>query len=131
VKATHDLGSSAVSQLLAERLLTSSSRESFTVRRRLQMQRHYEIMAGALRAQLPDWSWPEPAGGLSLWVRLPDAAAENFAQVALRHGVAVATSRALSVSGDHGDRIRISFSGPPDVLGEGISRLATAWRTFR
>ncbi len=131
VKATHDLGSSAVSQLLAERLLTSDSRESFTVRRRLQMQRHYEIMAGALRAQLPDWSWPEPAGGLSLWVRLPEASAENFAQVALRHGVAVATSRALSVSGDHGDRIRISFSGPPDVLGEGVSRLAAAWQKFR
>jgi DNA-binding transcriptional MocR family regulator len=91
------------------------------------MRNHYEVLAGALRAQLPDWSWPEPAGGLSIWVRLPAMQAETFAQLALRHGVAVATSQALSASGDHGDRIRISFSGPPDVLEEGVSRLVSAW----
>jgi DNA-binding transcriptional MocR family regulator len=130
VKATHDLGSSAVSQLLAERLLSSDEGESFAVRRRLQMWHRYQILADALRSQLPDWTWPEPAGGLSLWVRLPTTQAETFAQVALRHGVAVATSRPLSAAGDHADRIRISFSGPPDVLIEGVNRLAMAWRTL-
>ena len=91
VKATHDLGSSVVSQLLAERLLRSDDLENFAVRRRLLLRRRYEILAGALRAQLPDWTWPEPSGGLSVWVRLPAMAGETFAQVALRHGVAVAT----------------------------------------
>jgi DNA-binding transcriptional MocR family regulator len=128
VKATHDLGSSAVGQLLAERLLRSDDLESFAVRRRLLMRHRYGILAGALRAQLPDWTWPEPSGGLSVWVRLPAMAGETFAQIAVRHGVAVATSRALSASGNHDDCIRISFSGPPDVLLEGVDRLAAAWR---
>ena len=131
VKATHDLGSSAVSQVMAERLLGSDDVERFAVRRRLQMRRHYEILADALRAQVPDWSWPEPSGGLSVWAELPGASGESFAQVALRHGVAVATSRALSVSGGHGDRIRISFSAPPEELAEGVSRLAAAWHAYR
>jgi DNA-binding transcriptional MocR family regulator len=51
--------------------------------------------------------------------------------MAVRHGVAVATSRALSVSGAHDDRIRISFSAPPEELAEGVSRLAAAWHAYR
>jgi DNA-binding transcriptional MocR family regulator len=131
VKATHDLGSSAVGQLLAERLLRSDDRESFIVRRRLLMRSRYEIMAGALRAQLPDWTWPEPSGGLSVWVCLPGMAGEVFAHIALRHGVAVATARALSASGGYEDHIRLSFSGPPDALVEGVNRLATAWKAAK
>jgi DNA-binding transcriptional MocR family regulator len=65
---------------------------------------------------------------MSLWVRLPRSDASAFAQAALRRGVAVATAAALSAGGGHGDRVRISFSGPPDSLEEGVERLAAAWR---
>jgi DNA-binding transcriptional MocR family regulator len=131
VKATQDLGSSAVAQVLAERLLRHPSPPATggddTVPHVHRLR--YEALAEALRRHLPTWSWSEPAGGLSLWVRLPDGAdAGAFAQVALRHGVAVATAEALSPTpARHGDRLRISFSARPDLLEEGVRRLAEAW----
>ena len=130
VKATHDLGSSAVSQVLAERLLASPGRDAFVARRNDELRARYTALAHALARQLPSWSWTEPAGGLSIWVRLPAPVAEPFAQAALRHGVAVATAGPLSAAGGHDDRLRLSFSGPPAELREGVTRLARAWSSF-
>ena len=130
VKATNDLGSSAVGQLLAERLLAAGGPE-FLDARRAELRARYEALAGALRRRLPAWTWDEPAGGLSTWVRLPGgAAATAVAQVALRHGVAVATQAALSCSGAHPDRLRLSFSAGPADLVEGVARLASAWEAY-
>jgi DNA-binding transcriptional MocR family regulator len=132
VKATQDLGSSAVSQVLATHLLRDAAGAggSGPTPAAAEHRRRYEALAGALRRDLPSWRWREPAGGLSVWVRLPGARdAGAFAQAALRHGVAVATAEALSAHPErHADRVRLSFSAPPAVLVEGVRRLAEAWR---
>jgi DNA-binding transcriptional MocR family regulator len=125
VKATSDLGSSAVSQLLAELLLTSS--EGVWRARSKELRQRYEVLAGTLSEGLGSWSWDEPSGGLSIWVSLGGADAERFASTALRHGVAVATAAPLSPSPRHGDRIRLSFAAPPAVLRQGAERLRHAW----
>ncbi len=125
VKATSDLGSSAVSQILAERLLSDPA--GGWGARVPELRYRYEVLAAALAAGLGSWSWDEPAGGLSLWVSLGGADAERFAQTALRHGVAVATATPLSVSDRHSDRIRLSFASPPAVLRLGVERLRSAW----
>jgi DNA-binding transcriptional MocR family regulator len=128
VKATHDLGSSAISQLLAERLLRHPALDEFLARRNRGLRRRYEALAAALREHLPDWTWDEPKGGLSLWVQLPEPVADTFAQRALRQGVAVATAEALSIEPKaHADRLRLSFAGRPADLVEGVCRLADAW----
>jgi len=124
IKATNDLGSSAVSQLLAERLLSGPG--AWRARSE-ELRRRYEVLAGALSERLGSWSWDEPAGGLSIWVRLDGVDAERFAHAALRHGVAVATAAPLSPSNGHGDRIRLSFASPPAVLRQGVERLRHAW----
>lgn len=129
VKATHDLGSSAVSQLLAEQLLQSPG--AFAAWRRHDLQARYDVLAAAIRQHLPDWEWTPPAGGMSLWVRLPGADAGAFAHAALRNGVAVATQSPLSCSGAHPDHLRLSFSPTPDALTEGVARLATTWHSRR
>jgi len=128
VKATHDLGSSVLGQAFAARLLAAAPPADMARRRQGALAERYELLAAALRAQLPRWSWEEPEGGMSLWVRLPSPTAEPFAEVALRHGVAVATAPALSTSGRHADRLRLSFSGAPEELAEGVFRLAAAWQ---
>jgi DNA-binding transcriptional MocR family regulator len=133
VKATQDLGSSAVSQVLAERLLRSLSAPESTYVDRLhrQLRSRYETLTLALSTRLPSWSWDPPSGGLSIWVQLPTPDAEAFAQAALRNGVAVATAPALSPSTRHADRLRLSFSGPPALLEEGVRRLAETWEHSR
>jgi DNA-binding transcriptional MocR family regulator len=135
VKATHDLGSSAVSQLMTEQLLQApldgtDGVGGFPAWRRRDLQDRYAVLATALRRHLPDWEWAPPAGGMSLWVRLPSSDAGAFAQAALRNGVAVATATPLSSpssSGGHRDHLRLSFSPAPDALEEGVHRLAGTW----
>jgi DNA-binding transcriptional MocR family regulator len=127
VKATHDLGSSVVSQLLGERLLRSPMWPERLAHRNEELRGHYELLTSLLAERLPSWRWVEPAGGLSLWVRLPTPTARPFAERALRHGVAVATADALSTSRGHDDRIRLSFAPPADELRAGVDRLAAAW----
>jgi len=126
VKATQDLGSSAVSQVLAEQLLRTTGEDH---RRALtnELRHRYEVLAGELARSLPTWSWPEPTGGLSIWVRLPGTDAATFARAARREGVVVAAPGPLTVSSGHRDRVRISFAASPEALTNGVARLATAW----
>lgn len=127
VKATHDLGSPAVAQLLAERLLCAPERMPLVAARNEALRDRYRVLAAALAELLPSWTWTAPAGGLSMWVRLPEPVARPFAAVALRHGVAVATADSLSAGSGHDDRIRLSFAAPAPLLREGARRLAEAW----
>ena len=128
VKATVDLGTSAVSQLWAERLLATVP--DLPAKRAAELRRRYRVLAGALAASLPTWRFEEPAGGLSVWVSLDGVDGERFARVALHHGVAVATDGPLSVSGGHPDRIRLSFAAPPAVLEAAVERLRAAWQAI-
>lgn len=125
VKATHDLGTSAVGQLVTERMLRSAPASELRSFRTAELHERYEVLAGALGRALPAWRWRRPSGGLSLWVDIGEPS-EPFAQHALRHGVAVATPGALSPSTAHDTHLRLSFAGRPEVLVEGVARLAAA-----
>ncbi len=83
-----------------------------------------------LRRRLPDWSFEEPAGGFSLWVRLPDADATAFTRLALEHGVVVRPGPVASPDGGFRDHIRIAVGEEPGRLAEGIERLARAWEVY-
>jgi DNA-binding transcriptional MocR family regulator len=127
VKATHDLGSSAVSQVVAQQLLARADAQQHHTQR-AELRGRYDTLAAALRRHLPDWRWTEPEGGLSVWVQLPQPVAAQLAVAGLRHGVAVATAEELSpADAAHPDRIRLSFAPPPATLEEGVQRLAGAW----
>jgi DNA-binding transcriptional MocR family regulator len=128
-KAAADLGSAAFQQAIVAALLREQHDDIVGWRERWLRVRH-DALAGALRAHLPCWTWPEPDGGLSLWARLPaggDGGA--FAQAALRHGVAVVPGRLLSVSGgaaagQANSCVRLAFIQPPDLLRAAVSKLA-------
>ncbi len=126
VKATQDLGSSVVSQVLAQRLLDEAP-AGFVAERVAELQARHDVLTGELARQLPSWSWATPRGGLSLWVRLPGTDAEAFVRRAAAIGVAAAGPRALGAAEGAPDHIRLSFSPPPEVLREGVRRLAAAW----
>lgn len=128
IKATQDLGTPVLSQVLAEQLL----RRSVEADRQVLVDRlrhRHDVLVDALAASLPTWTWPRPAGGLSLWVRTPGADAAAFTAQARRHGVAVAAPGPLTATAAHRDRIRLSFAGPSGELTEGVARLAAAWAT--
>ena len=134
-KAAADLGSAAFPQAIVAALLTGTHDDIVTWRREWLRARH-DALAGALRASLPDWTWPEPEGGLTLWVRLPQPCDSGaFAQAALRHGVAVVPGRLLSASSggassggasSASDHLRLAFTQAPDVLARSAAALVRA-----
>jgi DNA-binding transcriptional MocR family regulator len=127
-KTVADLGSPLLSQLIAVRLLDRMS--DVQQWRRAQLRPRRDQMCSLLTELLPDWTFRCPAGGLSLWVTLPRGNAEEFADVALRHGVAIVPGPALSV--DEGNRrsLRLVYAHSETDIEEGIRRLATAWEAY-
>lgn len=124
-KAMEDLGSSVLSQVVAVRLLEQA--DAFAKLRRVQVQERLDAMTKGLARRLPEWTWKKPAGGLTLWTRLPRGNAAEFAQVAARQGVAVLPGTVCSPSNSFGDHLRLAFVPEPAEIREGIERLARAW----
>jgi DNA-binding transcriptional MocR family regulator len=123
-----DLGSSILGQLLATRLLERA--EAITRARRRQAAESLDHLSALLARHLPTWSFARPMGGLSLWVRLPHGDASAFADVALRHGVAVVPGSTASPDRSFADHLRIPFVLGPARMEEGVRRLAAAWDVY-
>ncbi len=87
-----------------------------------------DVMLAALEREMPDGvSWTHPAGGLFLWVRLPDG---MDSEVLLRsaveeEGVAYVVGAGFHADGGGRNALRLNFSYPSDAeIEEGIRRLA-------
>ena len=128
LKIIADLGGSLLSQLAAVKLLARADKVK-QIRRR-QVRERFERLTGLLSRHLPDWTWIPPSGGLSLWVKLPEGAASEFAQVALRHGVSVVPGPLASPDGGFDDHLRLPYVLGPEQMEEGVRRLARAWEAY-
>jgi DNA-binding transcriptional MocR family regulator len=129
IKVVSDLSGAVLSQALAARLL--ARREEIVRTRRLESRRRYRKLAELLREALPDWSWTEPSGGLTLWARLPTPSAFELARIAPRHGVSIVPGPVHSPSHGHADRVRLPYVLEESLLAEGVARLARAWQACR
>jgi DNA-binding transcriptional MocR family regulator len=91
----------------------------------------YEWTSDLLATHLPDWTWVEPDGGASVWVRLPEGNALAVAEAARRGGVLITPGSVFSATDGQLDRVRVSFAAGPDTVLEGVQRLASVWRGRR
>lgn len=128
LKLVVDLGSDLVSQAIAARLLMQTN--SMRRLRRQELSLRLDLVTRLLSEQLPGWKWERPAGGASLWVRLPCADTREFAQIALRSGVILLPGATMSVDDSHTDFLRLPYALPSDTLREAVARLADAWDAF-
>ena len=123
-KAAADLGSPPFQQAILAALIRERHDEILKYRAEWRADR-YAAIASALSALLPSWTWTPPAGGLTIWARLPgDADSSAFAQAALRRGVAVIPGRLLSVSARRSPWLRLAFVRPPTELAAAVQALA-------
>lgn len=127
LKGYTDLGTSLVSQQIGLHLLDrlDDARQV----RRLELTQGARDLGQLLGELLPQWTWPEPAGGSSLWVCLPGADSTQFSQVALRYGVALLPGRVFSASSDT-EHARLPFALDKRLLRAGVRRLAQAWDAY-
>ena len=127
-KIVADHSSSLVTQAIGARVferldeVAARSRQAGAERR--------TVLMSALAERLPDWSWTEPRGGLSLWVRLPGADAVSFSRLAATVGVVVRPGPLASPDGGFRDHIRIAYGSEPERLVDGVERLAAAWAAY-
>jgi DNA-binding transcriptional MocR family regulator len=128
-KAVADMFTPALSQLLG---LDIVERYDELVTARLdQLRPSLDLVVDALNRDLPEWSFPSVRGGLSVWATLPDgASATAFVHHATRLGVSVASGREFCPNDVDCPNIRVPYTAAPEVLAEGMRRLAEAWRTF-
>jgi DNA-binding transcriptional MocR family regulator len=129
MKGLSDFGTSLVSQRIGLQLLDRV--DEARAGRRTQLARGLAELTGLLRTHLPDWTWEEPRGGPSLWVRLPTGDSSHFAPMALRFGVAILPGTVFSAGGNTHDHIRLPYTLPTEVLTAGVERLAAAWHAYR
>jgi DNA-binding transcriptional MocR family regulator len=129
LKTATDLGSSPITQAIAVRLIRATD-EARQLRHH-QLKPRRDRLASLLQDRLPDWRFRLPAGGLFLWVRLPDGDAREYAQVALRHGVVALPGSTMSADEEHRRFLRLTFVASPETLKAGVIRLSAAWRNYR
>lgn len=126
-RLTLDLGAPVLEQLVAADLLGLG--EAGLAERRTSLRASRDAARAALREQLPDWEVADPAGGLSLWCRLPAPRSTALAAEAQRHGVALAPGPAFAPEGGLDRYLRVPFALPPEVMVEAVIRIAAAWRS--
>jgi DNA-binding transcriptional MocR family regulator len=129
LKTVLDLGTSIIGEAVAVQVLSRG--EELSERRRTLIQRRADLLMTLLRRGLPEWTFDEPAGGLSLWVRVPGVDTAEFAQHSLRSGVAIVPGAICSPNATFSDHVRLPFTNREEELARGVDRLVGAWRTFR
>lgn len=124
-----DLGTPVLEQLVAVELLrdgyaaVAHRREHLTISR--------DATLNALAEHLPEWEVASPAGGLSVWCRLPQAKSSALVATAERHEVLLAPGPMFAPEGGLDRYLRIPFAQGPESLTEAIRRLAAAWDEVR
>ncbi|MEC3975396.1 MocR-like transcription factor YczR [Amycolatopsis sp. H20-H5] len=119
-----DLGSPLFEQLVLAELLDDDG--SILARRREEFLACRDALTGALTWYCPDWTFTIPAGGLSLWCKLPEPMSTRLAVAAANHGVQLAPGARFGVNGGMETRLRLPFALPPDKLVEAVRRLSAA-----
>jgi DNA-binding transcriptional MocR family regulator len=128
-KTAIDLGSPTLTQAIGARLVAAIPEARRLRQRELKPRR--DLLTTLLRAELPDWQFVVPTGGLFLWAKLPRADAREYAQLAFRHGIVTLPGSTMSAVEDHASHLRLPFFAEPDTLRAGVNRLAAAWRAYR
>jgi DNA-binding transcriptional MocR family regulator len=123
-----DLGSPVFEQLILAELLDDPA--PALARRREDVRALRDALVGALKWYCPEWTFAEPAGGLSIWCRLPEPMSTRLAVAAVNHGVQIAPGSRFGVHGGLERWLRLPFGQPADKLFEGVRRLSVAAATI-
>jgi DNA-binding transcriptional MocR family regulator len=119
-----DLGSPVFEQLILGELLTDPGR--LLAVRRAELAERRDVLIDALRTHCPEWTFRRPAGGLTLWCRLPGPMSTRLAAIAQNYGLWLVPASRFSVQGGLESFLRLPFTQPPEVLTEGVRLLSHA-----
>jgi DNA-binding transcriptional MocR family regulator len=125
-RAAVDIASPVLDQLIVGELLRRV--DGIRAQRAHELRERRDALAAALTELLPDWRFTLPAGGMSLWARLPAPVATPLTDAAARCGVRIVPGPVFGVDGVLEDYVRLPYVLPAPVLREAVERLAPAYR---
>lgn len=123
-----DLGAPVFEQLVLRELLDSSG--AAVEDRRAEFAARRNALMSALREHCPQWSFPVPEGGLSLWCTLDAPISTRLAVAAENHGIRLAPGARFGVHGGMERNLRIPFALPPEQLSDAARQLAAVAATL-
>jgi DNA-binding transcriptional MocR family regulator len=129
LKAVADMGTSAISQLIALELMRNHV-DGIIRTQKDEVHKSLALIEQLLATHTPEWQWRRPSGGRSMWIRLPRGQGGDFTQFALLHGVAVSAGPTLSFDESFSQHIRLQFVQRAEELQEGARRLGDAWNAY-
>lgn len=121
-----DLGAPFLEQLVLIELLERNP--GLHDERRAELRDARQAMVEALPDAIPASRWTIPAGGLSLWVELPEARASQLAITAEEFGLLISPGPQFAVHHGLERFVRLPYKDPPAVVAEAMTRLGRAWR---
>ncbi|BFV56246.1 PLP-dependent aminotransferase family protein [Kitasatospora sp. CMC57] len=130
VKQSADLHTSTIDQAAAARYLRDADLDAHLGRIRTAYRERRDALLAGLPKALPAGSrWNTPAGGMFLWVGLPDGHdATALLRTAVRHDVAYVPGAPFYAATPDPRTLRMSFTThDPAEIGEGLRRLAEAF----
>jgi DNA-binding transcriptional MocR family regulator len=100
--------------------------------RRAQLRRRRDVVLAEIDRLLPDWEVHPPAGGLSVWCRLPPGVSSAALTAgAAPLGVRLAEGRAFGTGHAVDDRLRLPFTRPADELRRAVEVVAQVQARLR
>ena len=126
-RAGQDVGSPILDQLMAIEVLERL--DALLPARREWLRERRDALVSAVARECPKWRATSPAGGMALWVELPEGtSASALAARAVAHGVRIAPGPRFGVDGGFEQRLRLPFTQTPERLTEAVRRLAATER---
>ncbi|WXF91823.1 aminotransferase class I/II-fold pyridoxal phosphate-dependent enzyme [Curtobacterium flaccumfaciens pv. flaccumfaciens] len=110
-RPTGDLGTPVLDQLVVRELVPRTA--AFLEARRASLREGRDAVVGALRARLPEWDVPAPAGGLTTWVGLGRPVSSALVLAARAEGVVLASGGVFGPDGGFERFLRVPFTMAP------------------
>ena len=123
-RTTLDLGGPIMEQLAAAHLVRALD-EPLPARLDT-LRRNRAALLGLLGAHLPEWQVTPPAGGLSVWCRLPAPISTALTVLAPEFGIRLAAGPRFGIGGAFERNLRLPFTLAPDKLETAVLGLRAA-----
>lgn len=117
-----DLASPVLEQLIAVEAFAEL--DQILDERRTLARAHRAALTGALRRHLPDWRFDQPAGGLVLWVEMPQPIGTSLMVLARDHGLALTPGPRFATGGLLERYVRLPFTARPAELEAAVALIA-------
>ncbi|MEP6841974.1 MAG: PLP-dependent aminotransferase family protein [Pseudolysinimonas sp.] len=125
VRYSSDLGTPILDQLVVLELLGQYDR--ILADRRAYLRAGRDHLMARLSERLPEWTLPQPDGGLTLWINLGAPVSSQLALAARNEKLVIAAGPRFGMNGVFERFLRVPYSHPPELIDRAVDALAAAW----